>query len=110
MRRYIVMVDLVYSIQLAEKCWQVINTGAKSAIAQKVADAVVNGATSATQKAVEGDVNEAINTVTPYVKDSLQMLVSWKRPYNQQHQQHQQQHHRYLVDTTLRSQRLKLIV
>ena len=36
--------------------------------AQKVADAVVNGATSATQKTVEGAVNEAINTATPYVK------------------------------------------
>ena len=40
-----------------------ISTGAKSAIAQKVADAVVNGATSATQNAVEGTVNEAINKV-----------------------------------------------
>ena len=35
----------------------------KKAIAQKVADAVVNGATSATQKVVEGAVNEAINKV-----------------------------------------------
>ena len=38
-------------------------TGARSAIAQKVADAVVNGATSATQNAVEGAVNETINKV-----------------------------------------------
>ena len=40
-----------------------ISDGAKSAIAQKVADAVVTGATSATQKAVEGAANEAINKV-----------------------------------------------
>ena len=46
----IVMVDLVYLIQLAEKCGQVVleSIGARSAIAPKVADAVVNGATSAT--------------------------------------------------------------
>ena len=49
-----------------------ISNGAKSAIAQKVANAVVNGATSATQKAVEGDVTEAIHTVTPYVKEPVQ--------------------------------------
>ena len=44
------------------------NTGVRSAIAQKVADAVVNGvAMSATQKAVEGAVIEAINKVKPHV-------------------------------------------
>ena len=45
-----------------------IRTGAKSAIVQKVADAVVNGAKSATQKAVEGAVHEAINKVTVWGK------------------------------------------
>ena len=35
-----------------------ISTGARSAIAQRVADVVVDGATSATQKAVEGAVNK----------------------------------------------------
>ena len=55
-------------------------TGARSVIAQKVADAVMYRGTSATQKAVEGAVNEAINTVTPYVKESVQKLISSKRP------------------------------
>ena len=66
---------------LASGFKKAIITGARSAIAQKVADAVVNGATSATQKAVEDAVNEAINTTTPYVKESVQKLVSRKRPY-----------------------------
>ena len=54
-----------------------ISTGAKSVIAQKVADAVVNGATSTVQKAAEGAVNEAINSVKPYVKKKL--FVGQKR-------------------------------
>ena len=53
----------------------------RSAIVQKFADAVVNGAKSAKQKAVDGAVNEAINTVTPYVNESVQMLISRKRPH-----------------------------
>ena len=56
-------------------------TDGHSAIAQKVAGAVVNGATSATQKAVEVAVNEAINMATPYVKGSVQKLISRKRPH-----------------------------
>ena len=49
-----------------------ISTSARFAIVQKVADVVVNGATSATQKVVEGAVKEAINTATLYVKESVQ--------------------------------------
>ena len=57
---------------LASGFKKVISTDARSAIAQKVTDDVVNRATSTTQKAVHGAVNEAINTVTPYVKESVQ--------------------------------------
>ena len=74
--------DTISRKMMASGFKKAISSGAKSAIAQKVADAVVNGATSATQKAVEGAVKEAINTVKPYVKDSLQKLVSRKRPHN----------------------------
>jgi hypothetical protein len=56
-----------------------ISTGANSVIAHKVADAVVNGATSATQKAAESVVNEAVNAVKPIVKESLKKLVGRKR-------------------------------
>ena len=56
-----------------------ISTGARSVVAQKVADAVVNGATSASQKAAESIVNEAINTVKPIVKDSLKKLVTGQK-------------------------------
>ena len=56
--------DAISRKMLSSGFKQAISTGAKSAIAQKVVDAVVNGATSATQKAVEGAVNEAINKVT----------------------------------------------
>ena len=52
-----------------------ISTGANSVIAHKISDAVVNGATSASQKAVESVVNEAVNTVKPIVKESLKKLV-----------------------------------
>ena len=51
-----------------------ISTGANSVIAHKISDAVVNGATSASQKAVESVVNEAVNTVKPIVKESLKKL------------------------------------
>ncbi len=74
--------DTISRKMMASGFKKAISSGAKSAIAQKVADAVVNGATSATQKAVEGAVKEAINTVKPYVKDSLQKLVSRKGPHN----------------------------
>ena len=57
-----------------------ISTGANSVIAHKDADAVVNGATSASQKAAESVVNEAINTVKPIVKEGLKKLVGQKRP------------------------------
>ena len=40
----------------------------------------MNGATSASQKAVESVVNEAVNTVKPIVKESLKKLVGQKRP------------------------------
>ena len=56
-----------------------ISTGANSVIAHKISDAVVNGATSASQKAVESVVNEAVNTVKPIVKESLKKLVGQKR-------------------------------
>ena len=39
----------------------------------------MNGATSASQKAVESVVNEAVNTVKPVVKESLKKLVGQKR-------------------------------
>ena len=58
-----------------------IRTGARSVIAQKVAEAVVAGATLATQRAAEGTVNEAINTATPHVKESVKMLISRKRSH-----------------------------
>ena len=56
-----------------------ISTGANSVIAHKISDAVVNGATSASQKAVESVVNEAVNTVKPIVKESLKKLAGQKR-------------------------------
>lgn len=43
-----------------------ISSGAKSAIGQKIADAVVNGATNATKKAVEETANSAFNKVKSY--------------------------------------------
>ena len=52
-----------------------ISTVANSVIAHKVADAVVNGATSASQKAAESVVNEAVNTVKPIIKNSLKKLI-----------------------------------
>ena len=52
-----------------------ISTGANYVIAHKISDAVVNGATSASPKAVESAVNEAVNTVKPIVKESLKKLV-----------------------------------
>ena len=55
--------DAISRKMLSSGLQKVRSTGARSANAQKVADAVVNGATSATQKAVEGAVNEAINKV-----------------------------------------------
>ena len=56
-----------------------ISTGARSVVAQKVADAVVNGSTSASQKAAESIINEAINTVKPIVKNSLKKLVTGQK-------------------------------
>ena len=56
-----------------------ISTGANSVIAHKISDAVVNGATSASQKAVESVVNEAVNTAKPIIKESLKKLVGQKR-------------------------------
>ena len=41
----------------------VINTAAKSAITQKVANAIVNGATSEAEKAVKEAVNSTINRI-----------------------------------------------
>ena len=49
----------------------VISTAAKSAIGQKVTIAVVNGASSATQKAVESAINDSLNNrVKPYLLSS----------------------------------------
>ena len=59
-----------------------ISTGANSVIAHKISDAVVNGATSASKKAVESAVNEAVNTVKPIVKESLKKLVGQKRHHH----------------------------
>ena len=56
-----------------------ISTGANSVIAHKVADAVVNGATTASQKAAASVVNEAVNAVKPIVKESLKKLVGQQR-------------------------------
>ena len=53
---------------------KIISTGARAAIAQKVADAVVNGATSATKKAVEEGVNEVISKAKPYILNKLRRL------------------------------------
>ena len=77
MRRYAGsgIFDSISRKMFASGLKKAISTGAKSVIAQKVADAVVNGATSTVQKAAEGVVNEAINTVKPYVKK----LVGQKR-------------------------------
>ena len=57
-----------------------ISAGAKSVIAHKISDAVVNGATTASQKAAESVVTEAVNAVKPIVKESLKKLVGQKRP------------------------------
>ena len=55
-----------------------ISNGANSVIAHKISDPVVNGATSASQKAVESVVNEAVNTVKPILKETLKKLVGQK--------------------------------
>ena len=47
------MSDVISRKVLSSGFKKVISTGSRSAIASMVADAVVNGATSATQKAVE---------------------------------------------------------
>ena len=48
-----------------------INTTTKTAIAQKVTGAVLNGATAATQKATERALTEAVNVIAPHIKKSL---------------------------------------
>ena len=72
MRRYAAagsgIFDSISRKMFASGLKKAISSDAKSVIAQKVADAVVNGATSTVQKAAESAVNEAINTVKPYVK------------------------------------------
>ena len=45
-----------------------INSAAKRGLAQKVVNAVVNGATNATQKAAENVVKEAYNVAGPHLK------------------------------------------
>ena len=55
--------DAISRKMLSSGFKKAVSTGARSAIAHKVADTVVNGAKSATQKAVEGAVNKAINKV-----------------------------------------------
>ena len=47
----------------------VIKSGAQSAIGQKIADAVVNGATSATKKVLEDSVDSAINKAKSYINN-----------------------------------------
>ena len=56
-----------------------ISRGAQSVLGQKVADAVVKGALTATEKAAHATLNEAINTLTPYVKESLQKVITGKK-------------------------------
>jgi hypothetical protein len=82
MRRYYAgsgIFDSITRKMFASGLKKAISTGANSVIAHKVADAVVNGATSATQKAAESVVNEAVNAVKPIVKESLKKLVGRKR-------------------------------
>ena len=80
MRRYAAgsgIFDSISRKMFASGLKKAISTGAKFVIAQKVADAVVKGATSTVQKATESAVNEAINSVKPYVK---KLVVGQKRP------------------------------
>ena len=81
------MFDAVIQRMFSGGIKNAINRGVNSAVAHKVANAVVNGATSAakktanaavngatlaTQKAAEEAANKVFNTVvTPYVKDKL---------------------------------------
>ena len=48
-----------------------ISAGAQSAIGQRIADAFVNGSTSATKKAVEDTVNTAINKAKSYTTQKV---------------------------------------
>ena len=59
---------------VAHKLANTVVNGATTA-AKKTANAALNGATQATQRAAERAVNEAINTVTPYVKKKLVGVV-----------------------------------
>ena len=62
---------------VAHKLANTVVNGATTA-AKKTANAALNGATQATQRAAERAVNEAINTVTPYVKKKLVGVVVQK--------------------------------
>ena len=72
-----------------------INSATTSAIAHKVADAVVDGATSTSKKVADAIVNEAVsaagkasaNAVNSVI-DSVANKVRRKRPVAQDHQQH----------------------
>ena len=77
MRRYAGsgIFDSITRKMFASGLKKAISTGANSVIAPKVADDVVNGATSASQKAAEGVVNEAINTVKLIVKEGLKKNI-----------------------------------
>lgn len=61
----------------------VINTAAKSAITQKVANAVVNGATSTAEKAIKEVVNDTIK----HIKQGRKRVISSPTIQGNQHQE-----------------------
>ena len=71
--------DAICSKMFSSGLKKAISRGAQSVLGQKVADAVVKGAVTATEKATHAAVNEAINTLTPYVKESLQKVITGKK-------------------------------
>ena len=56
-----------------------INSAAKRGLAQKVVNAVVNGATNATQKAAESVVKEAYNVAGPHLKKLIKRSSRGKK-------------------------------
>ena len=58
---------------------KVISNGTKSIIAHKVADAVVKGSTTATQKAAENTVTGIVDSVKPLLKAGIKKVINKKR-------------------------------
>ena len=58
----------------------VINTAAKSAITQKVANAVVNGAASTAENAVKKALNSTINRIKQGRKRSPPIIIEGEQP------------------------------